>query len=55
MISWYSHVRGSLEIHGDTFFSLGTLPVKSYLGLTAKNGDLTKRGSQAWGWTGHVR
>jgi hypothetical protein len=22
---------------------------------TAKIGDLTKRGSQAWGWMGHVR
>jgi hypothetical protein len=53
-ISWYFHAQGSLEIHGDTFFAVD-LPVKSYLQLTAKNGDLTKRGSQALGWTGHVR
>ncbi len=55
VISWFLHVRDSFEIHGDTLFSLGTLPVKSYSRLTAKNCDLTKWGSQAWGWTGHVR
>jgi hypothetical protein len=42
VISWYSHVRGSLEIHGDTFFLLlWTLPVKSYSQLTTKNGDMS--------------
>jgi hypothetical protein len=54
-VSWYSIVRGSLERHGDTFFSLGTLPVKSYSRLTAKNGDLTKRGSQPWGVDGSCK
>ncbi len=57
----FSH-RGPLRFAGletpgnptDTFL-LETLPVKSYLQITAKNGGLTKRGSQVWGWMGHVR
>jgi hypothetical protein len=40
-VKGHSHVRGSLEIHGDASVSLRTLPVKSYLRLTAKNGDMT--------------
>jgi hypothetical protein len=43
VIGWRHRVRESLEITGDTFFSLETLPVKSYLQITAKNGGLTKR------------
>jgi hypothetical protein len=56
VISWCFHVRGSLEIHGETFFFLlVTLPINSYLQLTAKIGEFAKRGSQALGWMGHVR
>jgi hypothetical protein len=49
------YVRGTCARKRDHFFSHLVLPIKSYSRLTVKNGDLTKRRSQPWGWMGHVR